>query len=210
MSSYHGWTHAPKEDGGTDPIPLPPLTASVEFPWVNLLDGAWDLATGIWKQVPFESYAKGYDAANTYFTLTKDATVGYLGSWKITVNQEGIYLVDCVVGFGQVGTGAPTYSEPQGGKVVIDLQPSLNSHVENVMTGGVSEKFSFRATGWWIDLIDFEALRVHTIASIRAGTSFAPRAKQATGVTRDMGGRYFKIVYLEGHSPTGEWTTGVV
>lgn len=21
MSSYHGWTHAPKEDGGTDPIP---------------------------------------------------------------------------------------------------------------------------------------------------------------------------------------------
>jgi hypothetical protein len=35
---YHGWTHAPKEQGGTDPVPFPPSGGGGPIPWVVLKD----------------------------------------------------------------------------------------------------------------------------------------------------------------------------
>ena len=78
MSSYHGWTHAPKSRGGTDPIPAPPM----DWVWMRRTTDI----TGIAASTPTAIAA--YDSSDVNGSaFTADETNGI-----ITVVEPGLYL----------------------------------------------------------------------------------------------------------------------
>jgi hypothetical protein len=104
VSSYHGWTHAPKEQGGTDPIP----SVAAEFPWARRSKG-FDasnqiIGTGTVTAVTFNhDYNMGAgESGEGYFDVLSDS---------IEILQDGVYLIsggviwfesstfDCGVGY---------------------------------------------------------------------------------------------------------------
>jgi hypothetical protein len=193
----HGSDHCP---GGPDPIPC--LTSAIR-PWAQLMDGyggtnAWASAT--WTPVDFD-YAAKYDPDDYYFSwVTTDSGTTGNSRFVLTLEQTGLYHIDCVLGIDITGSAAD-------GLVVLDCQPDQSSHIEFNLTGGSSEDLSLMESKMWSALTFNSLVRVQAVWSNRSGTALQVRARQQTGIARTMGGRYLKAVWIGEHGATTDWTT---
>lgn len=137
--------------------------------------------------VGFLTATKNRDPDNFYFTWVEE-------SWGfvLTLEQEGIYLIDSVLTFESWSTGT--------GRALYALDPS-NTY----------DPFGFSAEQ---DAWAFEQewgtgspwLRIQGIMSANNGCHFQCRADQTTGTTK-FAGAYLKAVYLSPHGSTDGWIT---
>lgn len=90
MTSYHGWTHAPKEQGGTDPIPG---TSTVQPMFRGFLTGDIVAEDATLNEVYWEDWWISDDA---YFEAQK------LNGTPATLGVDNAYIVACLA-YGRYG-----------------------------------------------------------------------------------------------------------
>lgn len=84
---YHAWTHAPKEEGGTDPIPF-------KTPWAHIStdDIGYEADGGTTDTVDFYSVFIS-DSGSQYFDYEVEANAGQFGDDRVflRIKQGGVY-----------------------------------------------------------------------------------------------------------------------
>lgn len=136
MSDYHGWTHAPKEQGGTDPIPLPPAVAGGEQPYAYI---EWIGGYPIPANAPYNlspSAGVGNDlgdleswstAGSGYHSDPALVTADYLNG-RIAIFgtnpgvTRGMWLAQLAVNFGENWDNGDLYATINWGGTASDLQ----------------------------------------------------------------------------------------
>jgi hypothetical protein len=186
----HGGDHCP---GGPDPIPCLGGT----FPWVILRESISieHSGDGVPVAVGFSYFTKNYDP-NNIFDATDINPIGF----QLTVNEEGIYLIDSVCdftdGFGS-GSGTATF----------DLNPD---DCYDPMGFDLEDQTWFMQQDWGTGS---SMIRISGIISLAGGTdgassvTFNPTVNQDTGTTKFFGVTYMKLVQLQSHGPFASWTT---
>lgn len=213
MSSYHGWTHAPKSQGGTDPIPG--LVSGLN-PWVAIFDGATTAADDTTMPIPFASIA--YDP-----TLV---TQGEIFDWSITdtgdtgndrfvieSQLEGWYQYLLVTQWDQVAT--PGGEEHGSAEMRISWNPGLNSpFFDNDHRWSADWNDPTLAPDFF-EMYDNPWLRGYGKVFVGPGAgSVIPRewlltALQRTGASRGLSGVVFLLEFL-GADDSASWTFDTV
>jgi hypothetical protein len=206
MSSYHGWTHVPKEQGGTDPIPG---AAAAGQPQLVLTDGGTTVPTDTWMPVPNSTVYKRNDPDDTYFSWTTTDT-GDTGNDRFEVTlesegREGRFFLDAVVLWDQVG------SPPFVGAAFYEIQITTGATLINpTLTAPI---------GFWRDDPDGPMVEFQRITAIidfdpfwpgEGGRTFKPRVRQTSGADRGITGVYLKLVWFDKIGTSGDWVSDFV
>lgn len=96
MSSYHGWTHARKQDGGTDPIPFPPGDADLPYCWMIGGSEFTSIAVNTLENPASIGGGRSYDESlihdpGSLANFACSLTAGYI-SWQ----EQGEYAITLV------------------------------------------------------------------------------------------------------------------
>lgn len=170
MSSYHGWTHAPKEQGGTDPIPAQ-TAATPEIPWAR-------------------AYARGADVGQTdqviaTATITRIATTDQLNDYPalfdvttgsstaIEIFADGYYIV----------------------RMAVALTTMVNGEKIKFHLGGTTGKVpghyaEFRSHGG-VDEVGFA-----WPLQLAVGAILEPWVYHATGTNENIGSRMIEVAFF--------------
>ena len=106
MSSYHGWTHAPKAAGGTDPIPMPQGTSSAYLDTFLFNGTGASVANDTWEDV-----VTGVDGTNTRWL--DQSAVDPAGGWDVVFGDGRIENND-TVGHAFSAWGYVVFDVPDG------------------------------------------------------------------------------------------------
>lgn len=214
MTSYHGWTHAPKAQGGTDPIPGQQVG---QFPWIALSDGATTAPDDTIMPIPFSTIT--YDPSLVTqgeifdWAITDSGDVG-IDRFVIESQPLGWYQYLLVTAWDQVTT--PGGEEHGLAQQRITWNPALNSPF-----GDNDHRWS---ADWndpslapnFFEMIDNPYLRGYGKVFIgpAGGGGGNPRewilrAIQRTGASRGLTGVLFLLEYLGLDDSTG-WTIDTV
>jgi hypothetical protein len=211
MSSYHGWTHAPKEDGGTDPIPLPPSTAGLG-PTIIIYGGGTTAASGTWMPIPFSVLGINPEAGieGDYFSWSI-TDLGDTGNdrYEITTHEKGWYEWELVTHWDQTSTGG-----------TISYGHAVQRITFDSVSGFSFDDSDLRNAADWLDtdlvggsgsfeMLDNPWLRGTGKIHVPGGRVWKPVAKQVTGTSRGLSGIQFRITYIETDLIT-DWTFEVI
>lgn len=172
---YHGWTHAPKEAGGTDPIPvtaspsiIPVFTARQQSAFTTLVDGN-DTAL-LWDQ-----WDTGYDT--TVFDKTLSASK--VSTVKL-LKLPGLYSFTCGI----------QWAVNWSGNARIILSGDYDENNE--------QDFVARAGGWTGNITAHFTLVMEAPFETTDGLAAVQwQAVQHSGVNRDTDlGTFMQIAYL--------------
>lgn len=142
MSSYHGWTHAPKEQGGTDPIPV----AADSYPYVfrkhttGQTIGPGNVETIAWDDDDF-SQAGGYFSAGDAisFDIHGPGVFDFLGAvtWASDFNSPAMLQVQCDA-FGNFPTAHGRGGFYSDGGTLLDGSNATFIHFQARVSSGIS------------------------------------------------------------------------
>lgn len=192
---YHAWTHRPKAQGGTDPIEV----AVEPLPWVILRDALsleHDGSEGN-KNFGYSVGSKNYDPDNI-LSVSWNAGLAIPGL-QLTVNEEGIYLIDATFNWDGVATGT--------GDMTFSLNPS---DCYDPIGLDLEDATWVRQKVWDVGATYTRISGIISLAGGADGTSsvtFTPYFNQTTGTTKFGGSEYLKVIRLQSHGPYGEWET---
>lgn len=144
MPEYHGWTHAPKAQGGTDPIP----GATVSTPWIAVYD---DLPYGqgistasgfVSLQYPYIDWSD--DAGGTFTYVRTASGLGASNNYQPKILADGIYSFTATEACESLGNG---------GK---DFKIAFNLNVSGAYPGGNGGAPEvLRDEQWYANATDF-------------------------------------------------------
>jgi hypothetical protein len=207
VSSYHGWTHAQKSDGGTDPIPLGP--SGLGIPDLILSGGSTTIADNTTKPVPFPdvSYPNRTLIGSHYDLNTTDT--GDIGNtrYEVTSLRQGWYAADLLTQWDQTATGGTNefgYAMQRITWTVVSgfgFSPTEYRDAADWMDADVHPLFEFVNNSYlrtWISPHYVPANRVWQMTAI-----------QRTGISRGLSGIYMKFWFLGADTLT-DWTFDTV
>jgi hypothetical protein len=201
MSSYHGWTHAQKEDGGTDPIPL---TLS-GFPWIRIGQYSRDASDSLWTKVPFRflNYDPALVTEDVDFSWTQSSDGLGHNIWKVSTRKKGFYFYDLQVSWDLAGGSLTNDAATVGLRMTSEAANELSRLYSSAdwFDGGL---FVSGSQG------EVEVSGVQRLSGIvyigSSNREWIPQIIQTTGDTRTVGGDYLYIVRLM-EDDGSSWTT---
>ncbi len=208
MPEYHGWTHARKEDGGTDPIPFPP---SGETPWILLDNGGQTLPgdngfdpmifdTLYWDpSLVTLNPADPTDGSDPHFGISSH-TFGGLDYFAFYSKNGGWFGFDIFIELGNASGGAA------GGKGELSMTASTFS---GIPVQGY-RRMGFVAD-WdgdsWLDNRNSIHIGERKMYTSNQQAEYHPNVRQNTGSDKDLGGMMFVAYYggLGGSTASADW-----
>lgn len=171
---YHGWTHRPKELGGTDPI-----ESAGPAPWCRL-GMADDQTVGTPPNSPIIEFDPG-ETTNDYpdtFTVIDpgDSTTGQM---QVQLNEDGIYHAIVYIevtanptnGYELCFVGGQMDQTSENWNVYIDPRGTLYRYAEFTFRRGASTAWIYAfvrtisGNGTWVIEADSTFLEIHKLAS---------------------------------------------
>lgn len=185
---YHGWTHRPKEQGGTDPIPIELLA----WPWVTLENGGQTVASGGSFVPSYLSHAYWDSALVTDPTAAGDPvfdlqSVSHSGNdyWQLTLEAEGwyefemVHFIDDLTGWAAGEYFQQRLSQPTGVSFVLDA--NMGDVISEELVDGTQQYIQTRRRLW-----------VPSSDQI-----YDPEVRQTSGADKTVSG-HLKVWYLGG------------